>query len=111
MAVFVEQSAQPRSPGAARSGTRADCDTPPEDSDEMLLLTQLPLDSCAPANVVCWYERNEVVPATPMIFSPVAGEPVVPFVPASPVLATTVTPASTAAASAREIGSFPLSGN
>ena len=35
----------------------------------------------------------------------------VPVVPASPVLATTVTPASTAALSASEIGSLPVSGN
>ena len=40
----------------------------------------------------------------------VDGEPIVPFVPASPVLATTVTPAATAASSASEIGSSLLSG-
>ena len=46
-----------------------------------------------------------------MILEPLAGEATVPEVPASPVEATTVTPASTAALSARVIGSSPLSGN
>src|SRR5690242_1007709 len=105
MSTSVEHSAHARSPGAARSGTRACCVTPPEDSEEMLSLAQVPLENWAPANVVWRYDRKFVVPATLMIFGPLAGEPIVPLVPASPVLATTVTPASTAAASASETGS------
>ena len=41
----------------------------------------------------------------------IAGEPIVLVVPASPLLATTVTPAATAASSASEIGSSLVSGN
>src|SRR5690242_7129929 len=51
-AVFGVQRAQPRSPGAATSGTRPCCVVPPEFRLEMLLLTNCPLDSCAPALVV-----------------------------------------------------------
>ncbi len=52
-----------------------------------------------------------MVAATPMIFAALDGLPMVLVVPASPVEATTVTPASTAALSASVIGSLPLSGN
>src|SRR4051812_8006683 len=105
-------SAHPRSPGAARSGTRAFWVTPPELSEEMLLSAHVPFENCgAPAKPVCWYERNVVVAATPITFGSLDGEPMVLVVPESPVLATTVTPASTAASSASEIGSLPVSGN
>ena len=52
-----------------------------------------------------------MLPAAEITNGSLDGVPMVPFVPASPVLATTVTPASTAALSASEIGSSPLSGN
>src|SRR4051812_29096917 len=111
MSGFGVHSAQPRSPGAARSGTRACWVMPPELSEEMLPLAQVPLENPTPAKPSCWYERNVVVAATPITLAEVDGEPTVPLVPASPVLATTVTPASTAAASASEMGSLLLSGN
>src|SRR5690349_1372300 len=111
MSGFGVHSAQPRSPGAARSGTRACCVTPPELRLEMLPLAQVPFENWTPAKPSCWYERKVVVAATPITFAELDGEPTVPVVPASPVLATTVTPASTAALSASEIGSLPLSGN
>src|SRR5262245_54425462 len=105
------QSAQPRSPGAARSGTRAWWSTPPELREEMLLSAQVPLDSWTPANPSCMYDWKVVVAATPMTSGLVEGEPDVPLVPASPVLETTVTPAATAASSASAIGSSSVSGN
>src|SRR6478736_9406170 len=83
---------------------------PPELSPEMLLLVQVPLDSWAPAPVSWRYDRNVVVAATPITALLEAGEPTVPVTPASPVLATTVTPAATALASARLIGSVLVSG-
>src|SRR5262245_16567749 len=110
MSTFVEHSAQPRSPGADRSGTRARWVTPPELSEETLSLAQVPLENWTPAKPVCWYPRKIVVAATLMTFGSLAGAPTVPLVPASPELATTVTPASTAASLASVIGSSPLSG-
>src|SRR4051812_2354219 len=83
---------------------------PPELSEEMLLFAQVPPDSCDPAKPSCRYDRNVVVADTPITFGEVDGEPSVLVRPESPVLATTVTPASTAASSARVIGSLPLSG-
>lgn len=47
---------------------------------------------------------------TSMTPGELAGDPVVPPMPASPLLATTVTPAATAFSSNTEIGSVPLSG-
>src|SRR5215475_4094292 len=84
---------------------------PPELSEEMLLLVQVPPESWKPALVVWTYDRKVVVAATPITSGLVDGEPWVPLVPASPVLDTTVTPACTAALSASAIGSFSVSGN
>src|SRR5215471_651271 len=60
---FGVHRAQPRSPGAVTSGTRPCWVVPPELRPEMLLLTNWPLDSCAPALVVWMLDRNIVVPA------------------------------------------------
>src|ERR1051325_8527203 len=87
-------SAQPESPGAARSGTRPLPVVPPEDSGVMLSLTQVPLSKFAPARPCCWYERKFVVPATEMMFGSDDGVPIVPVVPASPVPDTTTMPAA-----------------
>src|SRR5262249_31747165 len=93
------------------------CVKPPEDSDEMLSLTQPPAESWLPNAPVCRYSRNWVVPPTAITPGAWEGRPIVPLGPASPLLASTVTPACTAAAaasrggaSASDTGSLPGSG-
>src|ERR1041384_4168089 len=72
------QSAQPRSPGATRSGTVLPCVTPPELIAEMLLFSQVPLENWrAPAASVCRYDWKVVVAPTAMTDGSDEGEPMV----------------------------------
>src|SRR5215469_12612590 len=102
---------QPRSPGAT---TFTVCGlnsvTPAELSALMLLFSHPPGASCDPARVVCRYTRKVVVAPTASTPGVVAGEPMLLDGPASPLLATTVTPAATAALSAKATGSSRVFG-
>src|SRR5215472_11291144 len=104
--VSLLHSDQPRSPGATTSTVCGlNSVTPSELSAVMLLFSQPPGTRFVPKRVVCRYTRKVVVPPTAITPGVVAGEPMLLNGPASPLLATTVTPAATAAWSASDTGS------
>src|SRR5581483_1465747 len=106
VAVSVEQSAQLPSAGAATVAVSAFSLKPELEIGATLLCSQPCLSpSCAPYVEVCAYIWYVVVPAAAMTPLAVAGVPIVLVVPASPVLATTLTPFCTARASKSASGS------
>ncbi len=105
------QSAQSDSPGATRSTVRPAWVMPPEDSAEMVLFAQVPLANCAAAYPVCRYSCESVEAPAAITFGSVAGVPMVPLMPASPLDTVTVTPAAVAWSLKSEMVSCaPLSG-
>src|SRR5205814_9296688 len=105
----VEPGGQPSPPGARRSSPVPTAATPPELNAETLLRVQPPVkpgrlrSSCARA-------RKLVDAPTLTTAGSPAGLPTVPNGPPSPLAATTVIPAATAAWLANEIGSVCRSG-
>src|SRR3984957_11743160 len=106
------QSAQFESPGATMSTVRPAPENPLEEMLEMLLSTICPFapGTLTPPSVTCSKARKVVVAPTLRTFGSVAGDPIVLVMPPSPLDATTVTPAATAASSAIRVTSAARSG-
>ena len=104
------QIAQPSWPGATRSGTRPRAVVPSDEIGAALSLAHEVAKLRVPAYPVCACTRKLVTAPAEMTFGSTAGEPTVLNGPASPVEATTVTPAATAASSASATGSRPSVG-
>ena len=86
------------------------CEMPLDDRPDTWLLVYLPFDSGKPYVPVWAYTRSDVLAPTAITFGSVEPVPSVLPAPLSPVLAVTVTPASTASWLAMLTGSCAVSG-